>query len=475
MHEREPVGGAHQGIVDLKMPRTVALRGAVLCLALVAAHAWADEVVIGERTVRAHMDFLAGDALHGRGSGTRDEWIAATYLASQMRAYGLEPMGDDGGYVQTIDISRTQVVGLPQLQAGPRSFLQGTQMLVLDVNSPQVSASLQQYHPGAVVRPGAALLMPVGADPNNASGLDAAAMILWRESPALKGLWDSLKSQRLTVGRTQLGPQATNLTPVPGASVQILLNTAAYDVIAAMPEASTLSFSTDTQEVISRTWNAVGRIAGSDPALRDEIILLTAHLDHLGERGDGPDRIYNGADDDASGTIAVLTLAEAIAKGARPKRSIVFALFGSEEVGSFGARYFLQKSTVPVNRIIANLEFEMIGRSDQAVADHTLWLTGWERTNLGPALASHGARLVADPHPREKFFMRSDNITLARRGVVAQTVSSYGMHEQYHQPTDDIAHIDFQHMTESIQSLLAPIRWLAGSNFKPDWLPGGRP
>ena len=157
------------------------------------------------------------------------------------------------------------------------------------------------------------------------------------------------------------------------------------------------------------------------------------------------------------------------------KRSIVFAFFGSEEAGSVGARFFLANATVPLDRIIANLQFEMIGRSDPAVADHTLWLTGWERTDLGPALAAQGARLVRDPHTKENFFLRSDNITLARRGVIAQTVSSYGLHEQYHQPDDDIAHIDFRHMTDSIRSVLRPVQWLANSKFRPQWLPGGRP
>jgi len=94
---------------------------------------------------------------------------------------------------------------------------------------------------------------------------------------------------------------------------------------------------------------------------------------------------------------------------------------------------------------------------------------------LGPQLAAHGARLVADPHPAEKFFTRSDNFTLALRGVIAQTVSSFGLHADYHQPSDDMAHIDFGHMTEAIQSMLAPIRWLADSEFKPDWLPDEKP
>ena len=434
----------------------------------------AADAVIAEKTVRAHMDFLAGDALHGRGSGTRDEWIAATYLGSQLRAVGVEPLGDDGGFVQSIDIERTQVVGMPRLMAGARQYDHGAQMLVLELGAAQVSGSLHKFHPGAAVPPASALLMPAAADPRNADGLNAAALVLWRESPAQRDLWDSLKSRKLSVGRTRLTSLPGDAASPPSPA-HIVLSAAAYGAIAALPENSPCSLAAETEAVSSRTWNAVGRITGSDPALREQLILLSAHLDHLGESGDGPDRIYNGADDDASGTIAVLTLAEAIAGGARPKRSIVFAFFGSEEVGSFGARYFLGKPTVPVDFIIANLEFEMIGRSDSTVADHTLWLTGWDRTNLGPMLASHGARLVADPHPKENFFMRSDNITLARRGVVAQTVSSYGLHEQYHQPTDDIAHIDFQHMTESIQSMLAPIQWLAGSTFKPEWRPGGRP
>jgi Zn-dependent M28 family amino/carboxypeptidase len=299
-------------------------------------------------------------------------------------------------------------------------------------------------------------------------------MILWRETPKLHAMWDSLRSGPLSVGRTRI----TGIPATPASSpsaIQILLNADAYRALDALPDGVPLNFEAETRETVSHTWNAVGRILGSDPKRRDEVILLSAHLDHLGEKGPGPDRIYNGADDDASGTIAVLTLAQAMAAGPPPQRSIVFALFGSEEVGSFGARYFIARPTLALESIIANLEFEMIGRSDAAVAEHTLWLTGWERTNLGPELARHGARLVADPHPSEHFFVRSDNITLARRGIVAQTVSSYGLHEQYHQPSDDISHIDFQHMTESINSMLAPISWLANSGFKPAWLPGGRP
>jgi Zn-dependent M28 family amino/carboxypeptidase len=104
-----------------------------------------------------------------------------------------------------------------------------------------------------------------------------------------------------------------------------------------------------------------------------------------------------------------------------------------------------------------------------------MFLSGWERSNLGPALAKHGAHLVADPHPEQHFFERSDNYALAKRGVVAQTISSFGLHEDYHRPSDDIAHLDLKHMEDAIQSLLAPMEWLVNSKFKPQWNPGGKP
>ena len=117
----------------------------------------------------------------------------------------------------------------------------------------------------------------------------------------------------------------------------------------------------------------------------------------------------------------------------------------------------------------------MIGRADSAVAPHTLWLTGYERSDLGPQLAAHGARLVADPHPEQNFFRRSDNYVLARRGIIAHTVSSYGLHADYHRPSDDLAHIDFAHMSEAIASMVGPVEWLVNTDFKPQWSKDGKP
>jgi len=301
-----------------------------------------------QHEVRADMDFLADDELHGRGSATRDEHIAALFAASQFQSLGLEPGGDNGTFLQKV-------------------------------------------------------LLP---DP----------------------LPDKVRQR--------------------------------------------LSKFEDTPR--KETWNAIAILRGSSAP--NETILLTAHLDHLGI---GPavngDSIYNGADDDASGTTAVLTLAHILAAGHRPRRTIVFALFGSEEIGGFGNHAFLAHPPVPLATIVANLEFEMIGRTDPAVPAGTLWLTGFSRTNLGPELAKHGAHLVNDPHPEQHFFRRSDNYALARQGIIAQTVSSFGLHKDYHQPGDELRGIDFAHMTNAIASMVTPIDWLANTAWKPRWNFGGKP
>jgi hypothetical protein len=300
------------------------------------------------REIHADMEFLADDDLHGRGSATRDEHIAALFAASQFESLGLEPGGDNHTFLQKTPLP----VPLP----------------------PRVQQRLSNFE--------------------------------------------------------------------------------------------------DTPR--NETWNAVAILRGSTEP--NQVVLLTAHLDHLGI---GPavkgDNNYNGADDDASGTTAVLTLAHILATGPRPRRTIVFALFGSEEIGGFGNRAFLQRPPFPLSSIVANLEFEMIGRPDPAVPANALWLTGFDRSNFGPELARHGALLVKDPHPTEHFFRRSDNYALAQEGIVAHTVSSFGLHKDYHQPSDELNTIDFTHMTNAIASMVNPIRWLANTTWRPQWNPEGRP
>jgi aminopeptidase YwaD len=440
---------------------------------------------ISESAIRSHMQFLASDAMNGRGSGTRDEWIAASYLGSQMQQWNLEPLGDGGGFVQQIEIDRPETATPPTLAAGGKTYTHGKDVRVLVLSAARASGPLQKFAAGTPVKPGAVLIMPPaapgagrGAGPGSAAAATAgAAIVLTLENPDMPRppAGARLPSPPARIVGVQLqGPAAARPSAV-------ALSKEAYAELSALAEGTTVTIAAEVKQgPKSHTWNAVGRLTGSDPAAAAEVILLSAHLDHVGTRtppgaASGADTIYNGADDDASGTVAVLELARAIALGPRPKRTIVFAFFGSEEAGGFGSRFFADKPVVPLPQIVANLQFEMIGRADAKVPPHTLWLTGYERSNLGPALAKHGAKLVQDPHPEQSFFTRSDNIQFARRGVIAHTVSSFGLHKEYHQPSDEIGLIDFTHMTDSIRSMVAPILWLANSGFKPDWLPGMKP
>jgi aminopeptidase YwaD len=202
-------------------------------------------------------------------------------------------------------------------------------------------------------------------------------------------------------------------------------------------------------------------------------VLVSAHLDHLGVRPDGV--VMPGANDDASGTTAVMELAGALSDGRRHRRGILFVCYGSEEIGGFGSRYFGAHPPVPLSDIVANIEVEMIGAQDPKLPAGTMMMTGFERSNLGPALRDHGALVTQDPYPEQDFFRRSDNYSLALKGIVAHTISGWAVVPTYHTPQDTFESLDTAFMARAIQSLVGPLRWLATSDFKPDWAPGGRP
>ena len=248
------------------------------------------------------------------------------------------------------------------------------------------------------------------------------------------------------------------------------LSDAEIDRLASMPGADVaLALPTIVRE-IAPTTNAIGYLPGTDP--KAGVILVSAHLDHLGVVNG---TVMPGANDDASGTTAVLELAHALASGKRMRRGFLFVCYGSEEIGGFGSRYFGAHPPVPLGDIVANLEVEMIGVQDPKLPAGTMMMTGFERSNLGALLKKNGASIVADPYPDEHFFERSDNFSLALQGVVAHTVSGWATTPTYHQPTDTLANLDIAFMTRAIQSLIVPLRRLADDATKPAWNPGGRP
>ena len=441
---------------------------------------------IREQDIRAELGFLASDAMQGRGSGTNNERLAAEYIGSLFRSFGLEPGGDADGsgnkdFVQRVTLDSSRFSAPPSLTvtagSNTQSWQFGRDFLVSFLRATKITGNTQVIDSTGTPAKGAVVVIKSLADP---AKRQETIMKAYEAGAAAIALLESENNRRT---REAGNPRLPSLPPrfadeegdKPFAVIN--LRKEALEALTAVGDGAKAEFSGQTEAAETRsTWNAVGILRGSDPKLAAQAIVLSAHLDHIGvnEAATG-DKVYNGADDDASGCVAVLELARVLASGRRPRRTIYFVCFGSEESGGYGSRYFIAKSPVPLTDIVANVNFEMLGRPDPKVPPANLWLTGYERSNLGPTLAKQGALVVADPHPDQNFFQRSDNYTLALRGVVAHTISSYNLHTDYHRASDDITKIDFPFMTQSLNSLVTPIRWLANANFRPEWLPGKAP
>jgi hypothetical protein len=222
-----------------------------------------------------------------------------------------------------------------------------------------------------------------------------------------------------------------------------------------------------------REANVVGLLRGSDAELTDEYVVVTAHYDHVGiGRAVGGDSIYNGADDDASGTAALIWIAERLAdQESPPSRTVVFAAVTGEEMGLLGTRWYISHPPVPLENTVANLNFEMIGRLDPAVGPGRAWLTGYGITTMGKILADAGLPIDPDPHPEQNYYERSDNIAFARIGIPAHTLSSYGGHPQYHTVDDESDRADPPHMAEMAEVALQAVLELADGP-RPEWVRG---
>jgi hypothetical protein len=440
------------------------LLAAVAAASLFASGAEAQSWTVQPEWVRAHESFLASEALQGRGSATRDEAIAAAYVASQFEGYKLRPAPGMPGYLQTATVVRARLTGA-SLVAG-------------EINVPQLTVLI-----GAAEGTGGRLSVFAGKD---AKDLPAGEVVLATGDPEVTQSYRaaSRKQVRLLILRESdktvaaqkaLGgmprmPTFLDGVPAEARTVMVVLPAAAFDALAKKPGAD-VQVKLDVARDASTTTNAIGWLPGSDP--KAGVILLTAHLDHLGRRPDGV--LMPGANDDASGTTAVIELARALAAGKQLKRSVLFVAYGSEELGGLGSTWFGMHPPVPLADMVANIEFEMIGAQDPKLPAGSLMMTGFERSTLGETLKAHGALVSPDPYPEQSFFQRSDNYSLAVKGVVAHTLSGWAVTPTYHSPNDTLESLDIAFMTRAIQSLVEPIRSLADSDGKPEWKPGGRP
>jgi hypothetical protein len=433
--------------------------------------------------VRAHEEFLASDAMQGRGSATHDEEVTATYVASEFLGYGLKTAPGMTGYIQRAEVVQPVLDGHATISmgsAGSATLAEGSDFHLIiasgqTASGPLLRVEAKNVAQTKVTRGAVVLLEHVPADKPAMQTVRS----LFRAGAAVVLVHEDESTQKfLTMlgGKARISMRLADAPAEHHGATLAALTPAAMATLQSFKDGETVSLTVHAAPQMAPrfTYNAIGYLPGTDA--KAGTILLTAHLDHLGMKprvkGDG---IYNGANDDAAGTTAVLELAHALATGPSLKRSVLFVCYGSEEAGELGSTYFGEHPPVPLRELVANLEVEMIGNQDPKMAKGVLLLTGWDRSNLGPALREHGALLGPDPYPEEHFFERSDNYALALKGVVAHTAAGWGTPPTYHQADDDLQHLDVPFMTAAIQSLVAPVRWLADSDFAPKWNAGGQP
>jgi hypothetical protein len=438
--------------------------------------------------LKADVSFLASDALEGRGTPSRGLEVAAEYIAAQFRRAGLQPAGDDD-YFQTANY----------VNVAPN--LEGMALTV------ETSGGTVQ-----VAANGMTLQQAAGVDLSNASvvkvaGSDAAAitaltaeqvrgkvlvldfptgtnsMMAMRQLPTL-----ATRLQPALVVVLRSGPQAGNrqermreATSAPTVPVLVVWDEAARTALGAgRPEAINATMSVHVAAPVTtpvKVKNVVGVLRGSDPTLRDTYVLVTAHYDHLGIRGMGEgDHIFNGANDDASGTASVIEVANTLAAlPTRPKRSIVFMAFFGEELGLVGSRYYGAHPIFPLAKTVADLNLEQLGRTDVEGGSSVglVNVTGYDFSTLTDAVVKAGGetglKVTKNAQLNEQFFAQSDNQAMADAGVPAHTLSVGYVFPDYHKASDEWPKLDYENLALVDRTVALAVYDVADSVDTPQW------
>ncbi len=500
--------------------------------------------------IRAHMQFLSDDLMEGRETGTRGYLLAANYIRSQFEAIGLKPGGTNGSYFQQVPLRRSRLVRdqssfevkrngkKVKLEWDTDYVMRGNPMyektaieapvvfVGYGVTAPQFNhddyTNLDVKGKIVMVLYGAPESLPSSErahfSPTDQKERMAAAhgaagvLVVWagpmEKRTPFKRFGGYVQSPRMEWLNTQGQPSDVNPT-IKGEAY--LSSDAARKLFEGAPQTFdqaqaaaaegkvkaidlpiTVSIQLVSQFENLQSPNVAGILVGSDPKLKEEYVLYTAHADHLGiGRPKNGDNIYNGALDNASGTAALIETAHAFATmNPQPRRSIMFVAVTGEEEGLLGSEYFAEYPTVPMDNIVANInmdELPMVFDFKNVVA------LGAEHSSLGPMIDSiakaEGLEVSPDPLPEENFFVRSDQYSLVKKGVPAVAIaggekaadpSKNGSEIEktwiknvYHSPQDDMNQpLDFNAAAKYTRLNFALGYAVASQEVRPTWNPG---
>ena len=445
---------------------------------------------ISADSLRGNLSFLASDVLEGRDTPSRGLDIAAEFIASQFRKAGLDPAGNDGYFQDAKMLLRmSNLDGFELiLSHGGKEFAAAAK----DVRI-RAAAGLNLTN-AAVIKADASDEQALGSltpeQVNNRIVIVELARGRQRNiRSALRRLREAKPAAMIIVDRGGTGseessgaqlvdPDNPDSTPTPRITLQGAEAGKFYDSLRPGSTGALASIHlAQPSEKIVQLRNVIGLLPGSDPSLKDSYVLVTAHYDHLGEKPSGEgDRIYNGANDDGSGTVSVIELANALSKlKERPRRSIVFMTVFGEEKGLVGSRYYAHHPLFPISKTIADINLEQVGRTDSSEGPQmaTASLTGVDYTNLTDYFQTAGEltgiKIGKNKRDSELYFQASDNYSFAEAGVPAQTLCVAFQYPDYHGLGDEWNKIDYDNMAKVDRMAALAVIMVAGSPDPPRW------
>ncbi len=440
----------------------------------------------------AQFTYLASDALMGRDPIRPEMKMAYTFIAQELEKAGAKPLPGGNGYYQDIPFNLSSPPTKGSVQLGNFSFSQGQNLLVLDGNSFSGTYEVVEVGFGSVEEfagkdlKGKIAISNVGA-PNKFSpnqlfaegrakakrAKDAGAVALIERFNVPSVPWQLVSG---FLNRPQMGMAQGETGNLPYLWVEDLKN----QLTGTNLGNATLAVEGKVNRKIDGK-NVLAMIEGTDPQLKSEYILLSAHYDHVGvgtpdETGDS---IYNGARDNAVGTVAVINAAHYFAKNP-PKRSILFALWTAEEKGLLGSAYFANNPLVPLNQVVYNLNIDNAGYNDTSI----ITVIGLGRTTadfmINEAVAEFGLTAKADPSPEQGLYDRSDNVNFARKGIPAPsftlgfTAFDDEINKYYHKAADEVESFDLNYAQLYWKSYILSAQKIANWSQKPQWTAGDK-
>ena len=468
---------------------------AVIVSAIGSAHARTQDPIqrIREAEIKADLFTLAGDAMRGREGGTLDEMAASVWLAERAREAGLQPAGENGTYFQFFPLERFRVSPSSPVTLGGKTLRMGrdavtASVLLASVDAPAVEAASADAIAGLDLKDRALIVRYTPATPaaGGQNALRTWATNIQRTAVAQGAVAvvaivpDSARDQWERVsfpfgrGSYALDPDGTaNQRVAPrGTPLLYVRESALGDVLAADAR---LVASIFTDSFTYPSVNVIAKVPGRDPALANEYVLFSSHQDHDGERYEvNGDAIWNGADDNATTSVALLAIGRAMA--ASPgRRSALFIWHGAEERGLMGSRWYVKHPIVPLASIVACLNGDMMGRNDPttaallgAIPPHR---NSPELVEMAYAANQAVSQFTIDtswdePTHKEGWYYRSDHLAYARHGVPAIFFTTL-LHADYHTPFDNPDRIDVAKLTKMTRWMYATGRAVAEADKRP--------